>query len=135
MNSIFNSLKTTKNLTFGLLLAALLVGQAQAAEVGKGVMIVRGGPANADSNYKKEERDSNDRLHRVSILCASSGNQTPAALVATDTGWAFGTTYMSGSTTAVINYGGHVVKDPLPGNPNHCLINGLKLSQIKGLWH
>lgn len=129
------SLKKPQTLVCGLLLSALAAGAVQAAEVGKGVLIVRGGAANTDNNYRKEDRDSNDRLYRVSALCASSGNQTPAALVATDTGWAFGATYMSGSSTTVINYGGHVVKDPLPGNPNHCLINGLTLAQIKGMWH
>src|SRR5690606_26886427 len=96
-------------------------------------MLVRGGAANTDANYAKEDQDINGRLQGVSVLCASAGNQTAAALVATDTTRVWGP-YMTGNSTTVINYGGHVVKDPLPGNPNHCLINGLSLGQIKGMW-
>jgi len=71
---------------------------------------------------------------KVLAVTTSAGNQTAAALIATDTTRVWGP-FMSGNTTTVINYGGHVLKDPLPGNPNHCLINGLKLGQIKGMWH
>jgi hypothetical protein len=130
-------LNTHKNLAACILFATLCAGSispAQAAEVGKGVLIVRGGAANTDANYAKEDQDSNGRLERISALCASSGSQTAAALVASDTTRVWGA-FMSGNTTTVINSGGHVLKDPLPGNPNHCLINGLKLSQIKGMWH
>ena len=126
-----------KYLAAAILFAALACGgvsSAQAEEVGKGVLIVRGGAANTDANYAKEEQDANGRLEHVSALCASAGNQTAAALIATDTTRVWGP-FMSGNTTTVINYGGHVLKDPLPGNPNHCLINGLKLGQIKGMWH
>jgi hypothetical protein len=126
-----------RHLSACILFAALCLGSvspAQAEEIGKGVLIVRGGAANTDANYDKEDRDVNERLQGVSALCASSGSQTAAALVATDTTRAWGA-YMSGNTTTVINYGGHVVKNALKGNPNHCLINGLSLGQIKGMWH
>ena len=125
-----------KYLAATILFAALACGgvsSAQAEDVAKGVLIVRGGSPNT-SDYANQETDINGKLERVSALCAPRGNMTAAQLVATDTGWAFGANYMSGSTTDVIKQGGKVVKDPLPGNPNHCLINGLKLGQIKGIW-
>ncbi|GAD64020.1 hypothetical protein [Aquipseudomonas alcaligenes] len=130
-----------KYLAATILFAALACGgvsSAQAEDVAKGVLIVRGDAhgftPNQGDNYKNEERNINDRLEGVSALCASSGSQTAAALVLTDTtrNWAG---YMSSNTTTIINQGGKVVKDPLPGNPNHCLINGLKLGQIKGIWN
>jgi hypothetical protein len=132
-----NFLNSHKNIAACILLAALCAGSvspAQAEEVGKGVLIVRGGAANTSVNYDKEDQDSNGRLQGVSVLCASNGSQTAAALVATDTTRVWGA-YMSSITTSVIKFGGHVVKDRQPGNPNHCLINGLTLGQIKGLWH
>jgi hypothetical protein len=132
-----NFLNNHKNIAACILLAALCAGSvspAQAEEVGKGVLIVRGGAANTSVNYDKEDQDSNGRLQGVSVLCASNGSQTAAALVATDTTRVWGA-YMSSITTSVIKFGGHVVKDRQPGNPNHCLINGLTLGQIKGLWH
>ncbi|WP_415754075.1 hypothetical protein [Pseudomonas leptonychotis] len=132
-----NFLNSHKKLGACILFIALCAGSvsaAQAEEVGKGVLVVRGGAANTNANYDKEDQDSNGRLQQVSVLCASSGNQTAAALVATDTTRVWGG-YMSGNTTTVINFGGHVVKDWKEGNPNHCLINGLTLGQIKGMWH
>jgi hypothetical protein len=58
-----------------------------------------------------------------------------AALVATDHTRQWGDTYMQGNASTVINLSGNVVKDPLPNNPNHCLIHGLSVGQIKGIWH
>ncbi|TIH10414.1 hypothetical protein [Pseudomonas leptonychotis] len=132
-----NFLNSHKKLGACILFIALCAGSvsaAQAEEVGTGVLIVRGGAANTSVNYDKEDQDSNGRLQGVSVLCASKGSQTAAALVATDTTRVWGA-YMSGTTTTVVNKGGHVIKDRQPGNPNHCLINGLTLGQIKGLWH
>lgn len=132
-----NFLNSHKKLGACILFIALCAGSvsaAQAEEVGKGVLIVRGGAANTSVNYDKEDQDSNGRLQGVSVLCASKGSQTAAALVATDTTRVWGA-YMSGTTTTVVNKGGHVIKDRQPGNPNHCLINGLTLGQIKGMWH
>ena len=136
-----NFLNNHKNIAACILLAALCAGSvspAQAEDVAKGMLIVRGdahafGP-NKDGNYKNEERDINDRLVQVSALCANSGSQNATALIATDTTRVWGG-YMSGNTTTVIKFGGHVVKDWQEGNPNHCLINGLTLSHIKGMWH
>jgi hypothetical protein len=134
-------IESHKYLAAAILFAALCAGSvssAQAEDVAKGVLIVRGDAhgftPNQGDNYKNEERDINDRLVGVSALCASSGSQTAPALVLTDTTRNWGG-YMSGNTTTIINLGGKVVKDKQPGNPNHCLINGLTLGQIKGIWH
>ena len=76
-----------KYLAATILFAALACGgvsSAQAEDVAKGVLIVRGDAhgftPNQGDNYKNEERDINDRLEGVSALCASSGSQTAAAL-------------------------------------------------------
>jgi hypothetical protein len=130
-------IETHKYLAAAILFVALCAGSvssAHAEDVAKGVLIVRGGTPNT-SDYATQEQDINGKLERVSALCAPRSSVTAAQLVATDNGWAFGANYMSGSTTDVIKQGGKVVKDPLPGNPNHCLINGLKLGQIRGIWH
>lgn len=126
----------------GVLLVAIScvsgISSAYAEDVGKGVLIVRGdaygASANDANNYQAEDTDINGRLEQVSVLCARAANQTAAALVATDHTRVWGG-YMSGKTTQVIQAGGHVVKDPQVGNPNHCLINGVKLSEITGMWH
>ena len=79
-----NFLNSHKNLAACILLTALCAGSvspAQAEDVAKGVLIVRGGAANTNANYDKEDQDSNGRLRQVSALCASSGSQTAAALV------------------------------------------------------
>ncbi len=130
-------IETHKYLAAAILLAALCAGSvssAYAEDVAKGVLIVRGGNPNT-SDYSNQEQDINGKLERVSALCAPRSSMNAAQLVATDNGWAFGAAYMSGNTTDVIKGGGKVVKDPLPGNPNHCLINGLKLGTMRGLWH
>lgn len=129
-----------KYLAAAILFAALAAGgvsQAQAKDIAKGVLIVRGDAHGASANEKdnyKNETVSDDRLEDVSVLCASKHNHTAADVVATDTTRTWGG-YMSGNTTTVINLGGRVVKDEQPGNPNHCVINGLTLGQIKGIWH
>lgn len=132
--------ETHKYLAAAILFAALGAGSispAQAEDIAKGVLIVRGDAHGASANEKdnyKNETVNDGRLEDVSVLCASKGNQTAAALVATDTTRTWGG-YMSGNTTTVINSGGRVVKDAQPGNPNHCVINGLTLGQIRGIWH
>lgn len=114
------------------------ISSAYAEDVDMGVLIVRGdaygASANDEDNYQAEDTDINGRLEQVSALCAKAANQTAVALVATDHTRNWGG-YMSGNTTTVIKAGGRVVKNPQKGNPNHCLINGVKLSQITGMWH
>ena len=103
----------------------------------KGWLMIRGGAATTDANYGNEDSDDNGKLQSVSVLCAQL-SESPAniqQLIATDSTRNWGATRGIASTTTAINLGGNVVKDPLKGNPNHCLINGLKASQIKGIWH
>jgi hypothetical protein len=130
-----------KNLTIkGVAIACLLCTSFAAFAGGpapKGWLMVRDGVANRDANYANEDSDSNGALHGVSVLCAASSD-TPAnitALIATDGTRNWGANHGVATTTTAINLGGNVVKDPQPNNPNHCLINGLKTSQIKGIWH
>lgn len=121
---------------FAAVVGVFLACAAQAApdNVPKGWRMVRAGMPNADANYAKEDRDPNGKLQHVSALCGPD-TMTAAALVATDNTRQWGDSYMQGNATTVVNLKGSVVKDPQPGNPNHCLIDGLSLSQIKGIWH
>lgn len=98
----------------------------------KGWLLVRGGAANTDANYAKEYEASDGTLQQVSVLCGATNNA--AGLVATDTTRTWGA-YMQSNVTTVVNMKGNVVIDAQDGNPNHCLINGLTLPQIKGIWH
>ncbi len=108
-------------------------GRPAGQQAPKGWIMVRAGAANTDANYAKEERNINGKLEQVSVLCAPPGTR-PQNLVATDHTRKWGT-YMQGRVASVVNYGGVVLKDPLKNNPRHCLINGLTLGQIKGIWH
>jgi hypothetical protein len=122
----------------GLLLGAPLAATARNGDPApKGALLVRSGVANADANYAKEDEDSNGKLRGVSVLCKeiteTAGNVTQ--LIGTDTTRAWGPNHGVARASTAINLGGNVVIDALPGNPNHCLINGLTLSQIKGIWH
>jgi hypothetical protein len=103
----------------------------------KGWLLVRSGVANTDANYDKEDRDINDKLQGVSVLCADSSDTATNVqnLINTDTTRVWGANRGVARASTVINLGGNVVIDALKGNPNHCLINGLTLSQIKGIWH
>ncbi|HVI56641.1 MAG TPA: hypothetical protein VM621_16490 [Luteibacter sp.] len=103
----------------------------------KGWLLVRSGAANTDANYDKEDSDSNGKLHGVSVLCAGISD-TPAKvqqLIATDGTRVWGPNRGVAQASTAINLGGNVVLDALPNNPNHCLINGLTVSKIKGIWH
>jgi hypothetical protein len=124
-----------KTTLLACLLGASFIATAQDAP--KGWLVVRGGVPNADANYTNEERDINDNLERVSVLCGKF-EDSPAgiqAITATDRTRNWAGPRAASSTTTVINQKGKVVKDPLDNNPNHCLINGLPLSKIKGIWH
>lgn len=128
-----------KNRLIALTLAACVSAlslSSFAEDAPKGWLVIRGGAANTSPNYAKEDTDINDNLERVSVLCAdlseSAGNI--ANLIASDQTRTY-PTYMVSTTTTAMKQGGTVVKDPLDRNPNHCLINGLPLSKIKGIWH
>jgi len=103
----------------------------------KGWLLVRSGVANATANYDKEDSDSNDKLQGVSVLCADI-TETAANvqnLINTDGTRVWGVNRGLARASTVINLKGNVVIDAMPNNPNHCLINGLTVSQIKGIWH
>lgn len=130
-----------KNLTIKGVAIACLLCTSFAAFAGdpapKGWLMVRDGAATTKDNYANEESDSNGTLDGVSVLCADT-HDTPAdiqKLVATDRTRTWKANPGVASTTTAINLGGKVIKDPKKGNPNHCLINGLKTSQITGIWH
>ena len=111
---------------------------AHAAEIGKGVLLVRYGAANKDLNYEKDDGYPGE-LSGISVLCKVGINANTKAnfdqLVKSDKTRPTSIKQGGGAlSTVVINSGAKVVTDPLPNNPNHCLINGIKLSQIKGVW-
>jgi len=103
----------------------------------KGWLLVRSGVANATANYDKEDSDSNDKLQGVSVLCADITETAVNVqnLINTDGTRVWGVNRGLTRASTVINLKGNVVIDAMPNNPNHCLINGLTVSQIKGIWH
>jgi len=122
----------TTTLAAFLLCGATLAVAKNGDPAPKGWLLVRGGAANTDANYAKEYEASDSTLQQVSVLCGATNNAP--GLVATDTTRTWGA-YMQSNVTTVVNLKGNVVIDAQPGNPNHCLISGLTLSQIKGIWH
>jgi hypothetical protein len=130
-----------KNTTMTIALITCLLGLSLPAmarngdSAPKGWLLVRSGVANDKLNYDKEDSDSNGKLERVSALCAKWDTNDVQGLINTDTTRVWGVNRGVSNTTTAINLGGNVVIDALPGNPNHCLINGLTLPQIKGIWH
>lgn len=127
-----------KHIFYFAVILQSLSALAYAGEVGKGVLLVRYGAANINANYDKEDGYP-DTLTGISVLCRAGITANTKAnfdlLVRSDTNRPATLTQGGAAlSTAVINFGAHVVTDPLPGSPNHCLINGIKLSQIKGAW-
>lgn len=127
-----------KHIFYFAVILQSLSALAYAGEVGKGVLLVRYGAANINANYDKEDGYP-DTLSGISVLCRAGITANTKAnfdlLVRSDTNRPATLTQGGAAlSTAVINFGAHVVTDPLPGSPNHCLINGIKLSQIKGAW-
>jgi hypothetical protein len=128
------------------LLAACLLGLTVTAFAGDGDeaprtwLLVRSGAATTDANYTNEDRDINDKLQEVSVLCKDI-EETRAEvtkLVNSDKSrnWGQGPTWSVSRVSTVIGQGGKVIFKPLkPKNPNHCVINDLTLGKIKGIWH
>ncbi len=109
-----------------------------AGDVPKGALIVRDGAANTDANYANQDKDPNGRLQQVSALCSAGAEQRSRAnaqsLIGTDGTRTWATTYGTAQVSTIINLNGTVVTDPLTHNPNHCLISGLTVPKIKGVW-
>src|ERR1700750_2448166 len=98
-------------------------------------LLVRSGAANTSANYANEDEDINGKLEGVSVLCKEIDETAAevAKLVKTDKtrNWGGGPTWWVSTVSTATGQGGKVVIDALDRNPNHCLINGLKLGKIK----
>ena len=104
-----------------------------------GWLMARSGAANTNANYDDEDADINGKLERVSALCMKVDPVTAAsvqAFVQTDTtrNWGQGPNWWISSASTATGQGAKVVQNPLKGNPNHCLISGLTVAKIKGIW-
>lgn len=101
-------------------------------------LMARSGVANDDDNYKGEEKDINGNLERVSALCKNIKETSVEVekLVKSDKtrNWGVAPWWVSKVSIAT-KQDAKVVIDAQEGNPNHCLISGLSLGQIKGIWH
>ncbi|SLM64443.1 MULTISPECIES: hypothetical protein [Dickeya] len=107
-------------------------------DVPKGALVVRYGAANMDENYKNQDGYPG-KLQNVSALCSQANSGVDSAkvkaLIMTDAKHP-NPLNQAGATNAstLINKNATVTKNPLPGNPNHCLINNIELKNIKGPW-
>jgi hypothetical protein len=127
---------------FATLLSIGLSSSASAHgdEIDKGWLMIRGskggfGP-NKPKNYQDESDSGNGKLNDVSILCSISSDPGKAAAVIASDGtrvWPAGS-WATALSTAVINKGGHVYKDPLDNNPNHCVIYGLTAADLANVF-
>ncbi|WP_448099913.1 hypothetical protein [Luteibacter jiangsuensis] len=104
-------------------------------------LMARSGAANTDKNYEGEDRDINNKLEQVSALCkelkpADVDAESVKKFMKSDKtrNWGDGPTWWISRVSTATGLGAKVVEDAQPGNPNHCLISGLKVSQIKGIW-
>ncbi|WP_242113251.1 hypothetical protein [Luteimonas aquatica] len=98
----------------------------------KGWIVVRDGNVKDKQNYAKEDLDQNKKLRGVSALCAEN-NADVAKLVKSDKTRKWGNPNQA-SVTTIVNLGGGVRKDEQPKNPSHCLISGLTVGQMIGVW-
>ena len=116
----------------------LLASSAMAENVPKGALVVRYGAANTDDNYMNQQGYPGV-LQAVSALCTDSAQAVTAEnvkeLIKTDKKHPK-TLSKAGAANAstLIKQGATVVKNALPGNPYHCLINNITLKSIKGVW-
>ncbi|MCS3802703.1 MULTISPECIES: hypothetical protein [Chromobacterium] len=113
-----------------------------AENVPRGSLVVRYGAANTDENYAKEDGYPDGKMQSISAVC-SPGNEAVSEvnvknLIRSDKGHPSADRLgKAGATNAssLIGAGATVVKDPIKSkNPNHCLINNIKLKDIKGVW-
>lgn len=102
-------------------------------------LMVRSGAANTDGNYDGEDKDINGKLEQVSALCkdVEETSVEVAKLVKSDKtrNWGVGPTWWVSKASTATGQGGKVVIDAQTNNPNHCLISGLKIGNMKGIWH
>lgn len=136
-------MKSFKIISAGaILMMVLSIGFSTAAsardEVGKGWLVVRGsklgsGP-NSPKSYADESDAGNGTLNDVSVLCANMNANQAQTLVNTDGTRAWGAAWASALSTAIINKGGHLYKDGLTDNPNHCVISGLTAKDLANVF-
>lgn len=108
--------------------------------VNGGWLMARSGAANTAANYSGEDEDINGKLERVSALCMKVdpvNAATVKAFVETDKtrNWGQGPNWWIATVSTATGQGAKVIENPQPRNPNHCLISGLTVSRIKGIWH
>ncbi|MGK0600174.1 hypothetical protein [Yokenella regensburgei] len=106
--------------------------------VPKGALVVRYGAANTDANYAGQDGYPG-KLQNVSALCSKDNSgvskEKVLALIKTDPNRSKDWKQAGGANAStLINKNATVKADPLPNNPNHCLISNIELKNIKGAW-
>jgi len=135
-------MKSTINVVLVCLLGITGAAMAKNGDPVPGTyLMARSGAANTDKNYEGEDQDINGKLEQVSALCKDIKPKDLTAdsvkkFVQSDKTrkWGDGPTWWIARVSTATGLGAKVVEDAQPGNPNHCLISGLKVSQIKGIW-
>lgn len=114
----------------------------------KGVLLIRRGGEDqknrghlAKASFDKDDRDPNGKLMGVSVQCngevtysGSPKDRDMNRLIGNQRGFEPDTRWIANST-CIWNKHGNVQTDPQPGNPNHCVINSVKLSDLLECWH
>jgi hypothetical protein len=111
---------------------------AEVNKVPKGALVVRYGAANTDANYAGQDGYPG-KLQNVSALCSKDNSGVDEAkvlaLIKTDPNRSKDWKQAGGANAStLINKNATVIADPLPDNPNHCLISNIELKNIKGAW-
>jgi hypothetical protein len=136
-------MKSTINVLLACLLALSGTAFAKNGDPVPGTyLMARSGEANTDKNYKNEDQDINGKLENVSALCKELkakdlDAESVKKFVKSDKtrDWGDGPTWWIARVSTATSLGGKVIEDAQPRNPNHCLISGLTVSQLKGLWY
>ncbi len=96
-------------------------------------IVVRGLKNENLKPFSGEILDNHDRLTNASVNCAQGVSDVNAIMRGMPNAMhKYG--YCKVSVKKIIQKGGRVIKAPLRGNPNHCLITGLKLSMANSLF-
>ncbi len=83
--------------------------------------------------FSSEDLDEHGRLTEASVNCIEGSNNLADIVVGMDPAMhAHGP--RSATVKKIVQKGGRVMKAPVPGNPNHCQIVGLKLSDANNLF-
>ncbi|MBS4063903.1 hypothetical protein PDL71_04635 [Lacibacter sp. MH-610] len=83
--------------------------------------------------FSSEEVDQHGRLTDASVNCIEGVDDVNQIMAGMQPGLhAFG--IRTAKVEKIIQKGGRVMKAPVPGNPNHCLIFGLSLTDANNLF-